>query len=191
MHPISRSQSIHSASPRTPAALPPALRGRGPAARTGRTLIAASLSAAAGFVWLHTAHAAGADTPTRAIGSAMNVDAEPPEPYEPMKRLQQIIRFLYELFGGDPANLGDGSSPEIEMMTLVNYYAANGVPADLTAEERAQGRLWVEEAYDLAIVVAPQVDPGVLGEFMAALESMYADLGGAPNDLGRVAPAHR
>ncbi|MFM9994439.1 MAG: hypothetical protein ACKVU4_01415 [Phycisphaerales bacterium] len=141
-------------------------------------------------MWLHTAHAADAGLPTPAIGLAMNMDVKAPEPIDPMERLQQIIRFLYELFGGDPANLGDSSSPEVEMLALVDFYAAYGVPGDLTAAKRTQGRLWVAEAYALAVVVAPQVDPGVLAEFVAALESMYADLGGVPSDLGRLTPAH-
>lgn len=178
MHPVSRSQSIHSPSLCTPAEARPDSPLRRRARRRGRGLPAVALAAAAGLVWLHAAAPVGASPTAGGTAPRMSVGQEPSEPYEPMKRIRELLRLLYSLLGGDPENLGDSSSPETEMIALVNFYAANGVPANLTFVQRLQGRLWIEESYVLAVVVAPQVDPSVLSAYLATLGAMYEDLGG-------------
>ncbi len=90
--------------------------------------------------------------------------------------LLELLRRMYQFLGGNPYDLSP--DPALAMTQFTASYAAHGVPAGLTNEQRAAGRADVEAAYPL---VPSTTLTGLACR--AALRSMYEELGGNPNNL--------
>ncbi len=96
-----------------------------------------------------------------------------------------LLRELYRLIGGDPADL-DKDIPIAAKMDIVRgHYESHGIPSDLSQEERAALIVTILSTYCmLTAAPADLLDSETISLFVADLVLMWADLEQPSGELG-------
>lgn len=129
--------------------------------------------------------AARADLPVPALATGTIVHLDEPGPYD---KLRELLRLLYALLGGNPANLPESTGVEATMTTIMSWYSQHGPPQGLTEQEKADARALVRDTNFHVNAANPPLNPQITTQFKGMLVSLYQALGGNPADLSIVGP---
>lgn len=115
--------------------------------------------------------------PTRAE-PALYEDPPIPELVNPSwhDMMRQLLRSIYTVLGGDPADLDMVDRIETAMNLVRGQYETYGIPEDLNLLERAQLLELVLEAQAVLLTAPPDVSPKAAHLLNVALENMIEDL---------------
>lgn len=91
-------------------------------------------------------------------------------------RLLQLLQMLLQVLDG-PAT--PTNEPEDLFAAITLKYEADGVPGDLTVQERADALSWIAEIKSLLTALEGDLDPLKTAAFRLVLEAIRSDLGGA------------
>ena len=136
-----------------------------------------TLLAVVAIVWPAAARAAAPGSPTDSSCAAVLVDRQTP--------VTDVIWWILYLLGGDPSEIEKATTTTGQMQVLESYYAAHGIPSNLSSSDRLTLMGDIDDLYcRLMTQPPPDVSTVELNAFIETLKDMWARLGGLPGDLG-------
>jgi hypothetical protein len=109
--------------------------------------------------------------------TSLVAEVHDPNPNITYERLLELLDLLHYLLNQIVPETTPASA-ESWFSLITARYNAYGVPANLTAAERAQGRAWIVEIKSCMQSIPQLLNPQAAASFNQTLDQIYADLGG-------------